>query len=87
MIIVPDKDDNEMQRQALLLHCAGPDVQDIFDVLVDTGSAKDYQKAEDALTRNFVTQINTPYERHLIREIVQGEDETIDGFVVRTRKD
>ena len=64
--------------QALLLHCAGPNVQDIFDVLVNTGSAKDYQKGKDALTRHFVTQINTPYERHLFREIVQGEDETID---------
>ena len=72
-----------MQRRALLLHCAGPNVQDIFDVLVNTGSAKDYQKGEDALTRHFVTQINTPYERHLFREIVQGEDETIDRFAVR----
>ena len=74
----PDKDDNKVQTRALLLHCAGRDVQDIFDVLPDTGSAKDYQKAEDALTRHFVTQINTPYERHLFREMVQGEDETID---------
>ncbi|KAK2554063.1 hypothetical protein P5673_024409 [Acropora cervicornis] len=80
LIIVPDKDDNKVQRRALLLHCAGPDVQDMFYILVDTGSAKDYQKAEDALSRHFVTQINTPYERHLFREIVQGEDETIDQF-------
>lgn len=41
-----------MQRRALLLHCAGPDVQDIFYV---------YQKAEDALTVHFVTQISVPY--------------------------
>lgn len=27
LIIDPDKDDNKVQRQALLLHCAGPDVQ------------------------------------------------------------
>ena len=50
LIIVPDKDDNKVQRRALLLHCAGPDVQDIFDVLADTGSVKDYQKADDSLT-------------------------------------
>ena len=85
MIIVPDKDDNKVQRRALLLHCAGPDVQDIFDVLPDTGGAKDYQKAEDALTRHFVAQVNTPYERHLFREMVQGEDETTDQFAVRLR--
>ena len=75
-----------MQRQALLLHCAGLNVQDIFDVLVNTGSAKDYQKGEDALTRHFVTQINTPDERHLFREIVQREDETIDQFAIRLRR-
>ena len=85
MIIVPDKDDNKVQRQALLLHCAGPDVHDIFDVLADTGSAKDYRKTEDALTRHFVTQINTPYETHLFREMVQGEDERNDHFAVRLR--
>ena len=45
LIIVPDKDDEIVQRRALLLHCAGPDVQDIFDVLADAGSAKDYQNA------------------------------------------
>ena len=55
LTIFPDKDENKVQRRALLLHCAGPDVQDIFDVLVDTGSAKDYQKAEGALTIHFVT--------------------------------
>ena len=54
LIIVSDKDDNKVQMRALLLHCAGPDVQDIFDVLADTESVKDYQKAEDALTRHFV---------------------------------
>ena len=86
LIIDPGKDDNKVQRRALLLNCAGPDVQDIFDVLADTGSAKDYQKAEDALTRHFAAQINTPYKRHLFREIVQGEDETIDQFVVRLKR-
>ena len=65
LIIVPDKDDNKVQRQALLLHCAGLDVQDIFDVLPNTGGAKDYQKAEDALTPILI--INIPYERHLFR--------------------
>ena len=59
LIIVPDKEDNKVQRPALLLHCAGPDVQDIFYVLVDTGSAKDYHKAENAFTRHFVTPLNT----------------------------
>ena len=75
-----------MQRRALLLHCTRPDVQDVFDVLADTGSAKDYEKAEDALTRHFLMQISTPYERHLFREMVQGEDETNEQFAVRLRR-
>ena len=86
LIIVPDKEDNKIQRRALLLHCAGPDVQDIFDVLPDTGGAKDYQKAEDALTGHFVIQVNIPYERHLFREMVQAEGETVDQFAVRLRR-
>ena len=73
MIIVPDKDDNKVQRRALLLHCAGPDFNDIFVVLANTGSAKDYEKTEDAFTRHFVTQINTPSERHLFSEMVQAQ--------------
>ena len=85
LILVPDKDD-KIQRRALLLHCAGPDVQDIFDILPDTGGAKDYQKAEDALTRHFVVQVNIPYERHLFREMVQADGETIDQFAVRLRR-
>ena len=79
LIIVPNKADNKVQKHALLLHCVGPDVQDNFDILFNTGSAKDYQKAEDALTTHFLTQINTSYERHLFREMVQGEGETIEA--------
>lgn len=68
LVFFPDKDDNEVQRRALLLH-----FWDVFDVLPDTGGVKDYQKAEDALTAHFITQINIPYERHLFTEMVQDE--------------
>ena len=68
------------------MHSAGPDVQDIFDVLPDTEGPKDYQKAEDALNNHFVPQVNIPYERHQFREMVQNEDETIDQFAVRLRR-
>ena len=52
----------------------------------DSGGARDYQRAEDALTAHFVTQINIPYERHLFREMVQGENETVDQYAVRLRR-
>ena len=32
------------QKRALLLHLAGPSVQDIFETLPDTGNADDYFK-------------------------------------------
>ena len=86
LIIVPDKDENKIQRRALLLHCAGPDVQDIFDVLPDTGEPKEYEKAEKALNDYFVTQVNIPYERHQFREMSQREDETIDQYAVRLKR-
>ena len=85
LIIEPERDDNKVQRRALLLHCAGSDVQDIFDVLPETGNAKDYERDEEALTKYFVTHVNVPYERHLFREMVQHEHETIGQFVVRLR--
>ena len=86
LYIEAGKDDNKVQRRGLLLHCAGSDVQDIFDVLPGTGSAKEYKKAEEALTRHFVTQVNVPYERHMFREMAQNENETIDQFAVRLRR-
>ena len=49
LIIQDDKDDNKQRRRALLLHLAGPDVQDVFLTLTDTGGVKDYAKAVDAL--------------------------------------
>ena len=64
LIIQAHKDDYKIQQRALLLHSAGPDVQDIFDVLTDTGGPKDYQKTKDALNNHFVPQVNIPYERH-----------------------
>ena len=85
LIIEPEKDDNIVQRRALLLHCAGSDVQDIFDVLPETGNVNEYAKAKEVLTRYFVNQVNVPYERHMFGEMVQHEHETIDQFVVRLR--
>ena len=78
-MIIPNKDDNKKQRRALLLPCARPLVQDIFHVLSCIGDAMDYLKPEDALTRHFVIQINTPYMSGIYS--VQGEDETIDHSV------
>jgi hypothetical protein len=86
LIIEAGKDENKVQRRGFLLHCAGSDVQDIFDVLPGAGSAEEYEKAEEALTRHFVTHANVTYQRHMFREMAQNENETIDQFAVRLRR-
>ena len=86
LILTEGEDDNKIQRRALLLHSAGPEVQDIFEVLPDTGGPKDYEKAEKALNDYFMTQVNIPFERHQFREMRQGKDETIDQYIVRLKR-
>ena len=55
------KDDK--QKRQLFLHSAGPDVQDIFDTLTETGD--DYKTASEKLTKYFTPSKNIPYNRHL----------------------
>ena len=85
LIIQPDKDDNKQRRRALLLHFAGPDVQDIFATLPDTGESKDYEKAVKALNDYFIPKVNTAYARHVFRQLVQKPNEPIQQFVTRLR--
>ena len=46
-LIIADDATNAMRqrRRALLLHYAGPNIQDIFSTLLDTGEATDYGRA------------------------------------------
>lgn len=77
----------DSQRTALLLHCAGQDVQDIFDTLTDPGPVPDgdteYAKAMRSLDGYFFPQVNIPFERHEFRQAKQDESETADQFVMK----
>ena len=42
----------------MLLHFAGPAVDEIFENLSDTGEAKGYDKTVEALNAYFVPQLN-----------------------------
>ena len=86
LIIQDDKDDNKQRRRALLLHLAGPDVQDVFLTLTDTGGVKDYAKAVEALNGYFAPQVNPAYARHSFRQMQQKPGETIQQFATRLRK-
>lgn len=75
---------DDKQKRQLLLHSAGPEVQDIFDTLTATG--EDYETARDKLTEYFTPRKNVPYHRHLFRQEHQNEGETVAQFVTRLRQ-
>eukprot|EP00112_Aurelia_sp_Birch-Aquarium-sp1_P009823 Seg2131.1 transcript_id=Seg2131.1/GoldUCD/mRNA.D3Y31 product="putative protein K02A2.6" protein_id=Seg2131.1/GoldUCD/D3Y31 len=80
---------NVAQKKALLLHCGGMGMQDIYYTFPETEA----EEGEDAFTvavrlldQYFSPQINVPYERHLIRNTNQMPSETIDQYVTRLRQ-
>ena len=85
LLIVTNITEAKHQR-ALLLHYAGPAVDEIFDTLPDTGEAKDYKKAIDALNAYFIPQVNTAFEEYNFREAKQQNGETIDAYHTRLRQ-
>ena len=77
------------QRKALLLHCAGPSVQDIFYSLVVPDSVDDqniYDLAVAALDGHFQPQNNAAFERSQFRAMVQLPSETVDQYITRLRQ-
>ena len=72
------------QKRAVLLHVAGPEVQDIFATLQETG--EDYAAALAKLTAYFEPKKNVSFERHIFRSAVQMPDEPLDAFATRLRQ-
>ena len=77
---------DETRTRAVLLYTAGPEVAEIFKTLEDTGEAKDFKKAVDALTKYFEPQKNRIYQTHLFRQATQSQEKTIDQFYTRLRR-
>ena len=76
----------KQRRRALLLHLAGPDVQEIFTTLTETGDATNYASAVEALNAYFVPQVNSAFARQTFHRITQNPGETVQQFVTRLRK-
>jgi len=70
----------------MLLHLAGPDVQEIFTTLTETGDATNYTSAVEALNAYFVPQVNSAFARQTLHQIRQNPGETVQQFVTRLRK-
>ena len=75
------------RKRALLLHLAGPAVQDIFANLFDTGTS--YMEAFTALNTHFTPQKSLQFERHSFRQAHQAPNESISQYgkyVTRLRR-
>ena len=75
------------QRRAMLLHFAGPDVQEIFSTLADTGKATNYAAAITALNGYFLPKVNAAFARQKFHRLQQKEGETVLQFVTPLRKE
>ncbi|XP_070547392.1 uncharacterized protein [Ptychodera flava] len=85
-ILDPDKPNIARQRRAQLLHLAGPDVQDVFSTLDDTGTPTEYKKAVDALNSHFAPVANSAYEMRSFRSLTYEKGETVQQFETRLRR-
>lgn len=73
------------RKKAMLLLYGEMELQDVFYAISDCDAKGEdpYDKAKKVLTNHFKPKVNTTYKRHLFRNIVQREDETVGQFVTR----
>ncbi|XP_057312279.1 uncharacterized protein K02A2.6-like [Hydractinia symbiolongicarpus] len=74
---------DDVRKRALILHCAGDDVQEVFDTLPNVGTT--YADAAAVLKIFFEPKQNKHFERHVFRCCKQNEGENIDAYVTRLR--
>lgn len=100
MIRASRVDDDDWKKD-LLLHYAGPSVQQLFDTLPElagvemrgpllnienyTPNMTTYEEARARLNEFFLPKENSTYERHLLRQMKQKTGENIDAFTIRLR--
>ena len=77
---------NDSQKRGLLLHTAGLDVQEVYFTLVPDGAEKNYSENFKVLDDYIIPKANVPFERHLLRQISQSSEKTVDQFVCQLRQ-
>lgn len=77
---------DKKQKKALLLHCAGLDVQDIFFTLEEEEGDDDYAKCVATLKKYFSSKVNFSVERYNFRSIRQSDTETVDQYITRLKQ-
>lgn len=82
--------DNPSRRRSMLLHFAGMEVQELFEHLTDPSPGVEdddtFKEAVRKLNSHFTAEQNTPYERHVFRQLAPNAGETTDQFVMRLRQ-
>ena len=79
--------DDATRKHSLLLHYAGMNVQDLFETLTEHAQPEDrYAKTIAMLDGQFKVAKNTPFERHVFRQMCPEANEPIDKFVARLRQ-
>jgi len=73
------------QRKALLLYHAGPRVREIHSTL-DQTQRDQYTEMVAVLQGHFHIAPNITYQRHMFRQCIQKETETISQYCARLRK-
>lgn len=60
---------NDAQKQALLLHVASKDFQQIYSTRADDGRGVSFEATLHMLDNNyFVSNLNIPFDRHFFRQ-------------------
>ena len=79
--------EDKLQKQALLLHLAGPGVREIFKTYPDEvkGDAKEFDKAMTCLSHHFKVKKNVPLARQKLLASTPNLGETINNFVTRLK--
>lgn len=75
---------DKARKRALLLHCAGPKVQDIFDTLEDTG--EDFKTAGEKLLEYFEPKRHHLFSIYQFRQLAQEEEESYDDYTTRLKQ-
>ena len=74
------------QKKALLLHTAGPDVQDIFHTIENSDTAERVEDCIKLLNEYFIPKYNKWYERFNFVQRKQLPHENIDAYATNLKK-
>ena len=82
LYVAASRVEGKLQKRALLLHLAGPEVREIFKTCPDEvrGGAKEFDKAVTCLSNHFKVKKNVPLARNKLLASKPNPGETFEMF-------